>query len=107
MQAGVLPMEKDPVPESVIMIAEVALDVMAVWGVNVTVTLVVAPLIWEPKVMLSPVMVPYMAGNAPVSEMSRRLTPSLVVHAATLVMAGCGTVGRVNCAKFKVIAESC
>ena len=47
--AGVVPMVG--VPESVMRMAEVpAADVMAVAGVNVTVAVVAAPLIWEARV---------------------------------------------------------
>ena len=49
-----VPMVGDP--ESVMRMAEVAADVMAVAGVNVTDAVVAAPLIWEPRVMASPVM---------------------------------------------------
>ena len=48
-----LPMLGDP--ESVMRMAEVAADVMAVEGVNVTDAVVAAPLIWEPRVTAGPV----------------------------------------------------
>ena len=49
-----VPMVGDP--ESVMRMAEVAADVMAVAGVNVTDKVVAAPLIWEPRVTAGPVM---------------------------------------------------
>ena len=51
---------------------------------------------------MNPVMAPVIAGNVPVTEVSRTSTPLLVIPAATFFMAGCTTVGRVNCAKSKV-----
>ncbi len=53
--AGVVPMVGDP--ESVMRMAEVpAADVMAVAGVNTMAAVVTALLIWEPRVIASPVM---------------------------------------------------
>ena len=48
-----------------------------------------------------------MAGNVPVTEASTIVTPSLVVPAAKLLMAGCANVrkGKLNVAKCKVTAE--
>ena len=43
-----------------------------------------------------------MAGKVPVVDVSRKLVPSLVVAAATLVMAGCAVAGLMN-AKLKAI----
>jgi hypothetical protein len=44
-----------------------------------------------------------MAGNVPVVEVSRKVLPSLVVAAFTVVMPACTTAGLVNCAKFNAI----
>jgi hypothetical protein len=58
-------------PESVMRMAEVAAEVMAVSGVNVTVAVVAVPLIWEPRVIVGPVRAPRMAGNATEVRVSR------------------------------------
>ena len=89
------------VPESVMRMAEVAADVMEVAGVNVTNAVVAAPLIWEPRVTAGPVMEPKMTGKVPVIDASRYMLPSLVVAAATVVMAGCADAGVVNALKLK------
>ena len=90
------------VPESVMRMAEVAADVMAVAGVNVTDAVVAAPLIWEPRVTAGPaVMAVKMAGKVPVIDASRKTLPSLVVAAATAVMAACAEAGVVNALKLK------
>ena len=90
------------VPESVMRMAEVAADVMAVAGVNVTDAVVAAPLIWEPRVTAGPaVMAVKMAGKVPVIDASRKTLPSLVVPAATAVMAACAEAGVVNALKLK------
>ena len=52
--AGVVPMVGEP--ESVMRMAEVAAEVMAVAGVNVTVAVVAVAFIWEPRVTASPEM---------------------------------------------------
>ena len=90
------------VPDSVMRMAEVAADVMAVAGVNVTDAVVAAPLIWEPRVTAGPaVMAVKMAGKVPVVDASRKTLPSLVVAAATAVMAACAEAGVVNALKLK------
>ena len=90
------------VPDSVMRMAEVAADVMAVAGVNVTDAVVAAPLIWEPRVTAGPaVMAVKMAGKVPVIDASRKTLPSLVVAAATAVMAACAKAGVVNALKLK------
>jgi len=90
------------VPDSVMRMAEVAADVMAVAGVNVTDAVVAAPLIWEPRVTAGPaVMAVKMAGKVPVIDASRKTLPSLVVAAATAVMAACAEAGVVNALKLK------
>ena len=90
------------VPDSVMRMAEVAADVMAVAGVNVTDAVVAAPLIWEPRVTAGPaVMAVKMAGKVPVIDASRKTLPSLVVAAATAVMAACAEAGFVNALKLK------
>ena len=91
------------VPESVMRMAEVAADVMAVAGVNVTDAVVAVPLIWEPRVTTGPaVMAAFtMAGKVPVIDASRKTLPSLVVAAATAVMAACAEAGVVNALKLK------
>ena len=89
-------------PESVMRMAEVAADVMAVAGVNVTDAVVAAPLIWETRVTAGPaVMAVKMAGKVPVIDASRKTLPSLVVAAATAVMAACAEAGVVNALKLK------
>jgi len=55
-----VPIVKDPA--SVMRMAEVAADVMAVAGVNVTVAVVTALVTWEPRVTAGPVMEPHTAG---------------------------------------------
>ena len=45
-------------PASVMRMAEAALDNIAVDGVKVTVAVVIVPLIWEPRVILSLVKAP-------------------------------------------------
>jgi len=72
--------------------------------VNVTVAVVAVPLIWEPRVIVGPVRAPRMAGKVPEMDASSKMVPSLVVAAATVVIAAWLPDGRVNCAKFKVIA---
>ncbi len=52
VHAGELPIAKDP--DSVMMIAELAVDAMEVVGVNETVAVVVVALIWEPRVTVGP-----------------------------------------------------
>ena len=95
-----LPMVGDP--DSVMRMAEVAADVMAVAGVNVTVAVVAAPLIGEPRVITgAAVMAVKMAGKVPVIDASRKTLPSLVVPAATAVMAACAEAGVVNALKLK------
>jgi hypothetical protein len=95
-----LPMVGDP--ESVMRMAEVAADVMAVAGVNVTDAVVAVFLIWEPRVTTGPaVMAVKMAGKVPVIDASRKMLPSLVVAAATAVMAACAEAGVVNALKWK------
>ena len=42
-----------------------------------------------------------MAGKVPVVDVSRKLVPSLVVAAATVVMAACAAAGVVNPLKLK------
>ena len=69
------------VPDSVMRMAEVAADVMAVAGVNVTVAVVATPLAWEPRVTAGPVIKFKMAGNVPVADASSKAVPSLVVAA--------------------------
>ena len=90
-------------PESVMRMAEVAADVMAVAGVNVTDAVVAAPLIWEPRVTAGPAVMAAvtMAGKVPVIDASRKTLPSLVVAAATAVMAACDKAGVVNALKLK------
>ena len=90
-------------PESVMRMAEVpvAADVMAVVGVNVTAAVVAVPLIWEPIVTAGPVMEPKMAGKLPEIDASSKAVPSLVVAAATVVMAACAAAGVVNPLKLK------
>ena len=59
-------------PESVMRMAEVAADVMAVAGVNVTNAVVAVALIWEPRVTSgAAVMAVKMAGKVPVVDASR------------------------------------
>ena len=95
-----LPMVGDP--ESVMRMAEVAADVMAVAGVNVTDAVVAVPLIWEPRATTGPaVMAVKMAGKLPVIDASRYMLPSLVVAAAAAVMAACSDAGVVNSLKLK------
>ena len=96
-----LPMLGDP--DSVMRMAEVAADVMAVAGVNVTDAVVAAPLIWEPRVTAGPAVMAAekMAGKVPVVDASRKTLPSLVVAAATAVMAACAEAGVVNALKLK------
>ena len=97
-----LPMVGDP--ESVMMIPDwPAVDVMAVAGVNVTDAVVDAPLIWEPRVTAGPAVIRAftMAGKVPVIDASRKTLPSLVVAAATAVMAACAEAGVVNALKLK------
>ena len=90
------------VPDSVMRMAEVAADVMAVAGVNVTDAVVAVPLIWEPRATTGPaVMAVKMAGKVPVIDASRKTLPSLVVAAATAVMAACAEAGVVNALKWK------
>jgi hypothetical protein len=57
VHAGELPMVGDP--DSVMRIAELAVDVIEVVGVNETVAVVVVALIWEPRVTAGPEMVAY------------------------------------------------
>ena len=92
-------------PESVMRMAEVPEDVMAVAGVNVTVAVVVVALAWEPRVMAGAAVIKLddMAGNVPVVEASSIAVPSLVVAAWTASMAFCAAAGVVNWAKFKLI----
>ena len=45
-----------------------------------------------------------MAGKLPVVDTSRKAVPSLVVAAATAVMAACAVAGVVNAAKLKAIS---
>jgi hypothetical protein len=96
-----LPMVGDP--ESVMRMAEVGADVMAVAGVNVTDAVVAAPLAWEPRVTAGPAVMAAdtMAGKVPVVDASRKTLPSLVVAAATAVMAACAEAGLVNALKLK------
>ena len=91
------------VPESVMRMAEVAADVMAVAGVNVTDAVVAAPLIGEPRVITGAAVMAAvtMAGKVPVIDASRKTLPSLVVPAATAVMAACAEAGVVNALKLK------
>ena len=88
-------------PESVMRMAEVAADVMVVVGVNVTNEVVDVALTWEPRVTAGPVMEPKMIGKVPVVDASRKTLPSLVVAAATVVMAACAEAGVVNLSKLK------
>ena len=89
------------VPDSVMRMAEVAEDVMAVAGVNVTVAVVATPLAWEPRVTAGPVIKFNMAGKEPVAEASSIAAPSLVVAARTSALTPCAVAGFVNCAKCK------
>ena len=91
------------VPDSVMRMAEVREDKMAVAGVNVTVAVVATPLAGEPRVTAGPVIKFNMAGNAPVTETSIIVVPSLVVAARTSALTACAVAGFVNCAKFKTI----
>ena len=88
------------VPDSVMRMAEVAEDVMAVVGVNVTVAVVATPLAGEPRVTAGPTKF-NMAGNAPEAEASSIVVPSLVVAARTSALTPCAVAGFVNCAKLK------
>ena len=89
------------VPDSVMRMAELAEDVMAVAGVNVTVAVVATPLAGEPRVTAGPVIKFNMAGNEPEAEASSIAVPSLVVAARTSARTPCAVAGFVNCAKFK------
>ena len=82
-----------------------AVDVMAVAEVNVTVAVVAAPLIGEPRVITGAAVkaAVTMAGKVPVIDASRKTLPSLVVPAATAVMAACALAGVVNALKLKEI----
>ena len=93
-------------PESVMRMAEVAADVMAVAGVNVTDAVVDVPLIWETRVTAGAAVMAAvtMAGKLPVVDKSSKMLPSLVVAAATVVMAACAVAGVVNAAKLKAIS---
>ncbi len=89
-------------PESVMSIAEEAVDAMAVAGMNVTVAVVAMPFAWEPRVTAGDPAIKFnMAGIVPVVEASSNTWPSLVVAAWTAVMAACAADGLLNCAKFK------
>ncbi len=89
-------------PESVMRMAEVAADMILVAGVNVTNAVVAAPLTWEARVTAgATVMALKMAGKVPVIDASRKTLPSLVVAAATVVMAACADAGVVNALKLK------
>ena len=100
-QLGVPPMLGDP--ESVMRMAELPEDGMAVAGVNVTVAVVAVALTWEPRVMAGAADIVNMAGNVPVVDVSSIAVPSLVVAAWTASMAFCAAAGVVNWAKFKLI----
>ena len=89
------------VPDSVMRMAEVGEDVMAVVGVNVTVAVVATPLAGEPRVTAGPVIKFNMAGNEPTVVVSSIAVPSLVVAARTSALTPCAVAGFVNCAKFK------